>query len=143
MSWKLAPRHALLGAFAAATLAAAALPVQAKEPVMPQMAGATTYLNGGVGAGDEAYMHRIAKDWPLRMVFSERKDNAFVADVNLKITDHQGDPVLSLPSAGPMTYAKLPPGDYRVTATFGGRTETRNVTLDGKSGADLYFHWKG
>jgi transaldolase len=45
-------------------------------------------------------MRRIGKDWPLRMIFSERKDNEFVADVNLLVTDMRGAPVLVLPAAG-------------------------------------------
>jgi len=143
MSWNLTPRRAALGALTAVALAAvAALPVQAKDLVAPQTVDGTTYINGGVGQNEEAYMHKIAKEWPLRMIFSQRKDDEFIANVNLKVTDHTGATVLALPGAGPMTYAKLQPGKYRVSASFDGKTEVREVALDGKGGADLYFHWK-
>lgn len=146
MTWNQTSRRAALGALAAAALAvAAALPARAKEQrlVEPQHTGGITFINGGVGKEQEAYMHRIAKAWPLRMTFSERKDDEFVAGVNLRVTDHGGAPVFSLHNAGPMTYARLPPGKYRVTARFKGQTEVRDVALDGKAGADVYFHWKG
>lgn len=52
-------------------------------------------------------------------------------------------PYLQLSDAGPMTYAMLPVGKYRITAQFRGRSETREVTLDGDTGRDVYFHWKG
>ncbi len=134
-----------LGALAAALLlSAAALPARAQdELILPESARATAYVNGGVGKEDEAHMRKIAKDWPLRMIFSERKDNEFVADVNLFVTDHRGAPVLVLHNTGPMTYAMLPAGKYRISAIFHGVTESREVTLDGKQGRDVYFHWKG
>lgn len=142
MSRHLTPRRAALGALTAVTLAAmAALPAQAKDLVAPQTVDGTTYLNGGVGQNEEAYMHGVARQWPLRMTFSQRKDDEFVANVNLKIADHSGATVLALQGAGPMTYARLKPGQYRVSATFDGKTEVREVALDGKAGTDLYFHW--
>jgi hypothetical protein len=145
MSWTSISRRAALGAVAAAALAGAvALPAHAQdELVLLETARATTFINGGIGKDDEAYLRKTAKDWPLRMIFSERKDNEFVADVDLLVTDHRGAHVLMLPSAGPMTYAMLPAGKYRITAQFHGQTEARDVTIDGKSGTDVYFHWKG
>lgn len=145
MSQRNISRRAALGALAtAALMGAVMLPAHAQdELVLLENARTTTFMNGGVGTEDEGYMRKIAKDWPLRMIFSERKDNEFVADVQLMVTDARGAPVLALPSAGPMTYAKLPAGKYRITARFQGKNEARDVTLDGKEGKDVYFHWKG
>jgi hypothetical protein len=145
MTIQLTTRRATLGAVAAAIMmSAAALPAHAQdELILLETARATTFVNGGVSQEEEAYMRKIAKDWPLRMIFSERKDNEFVADVNLTVTDHRGAPVLVLNNGGPMTYAMLPAGKYRISARFRGITESREVTLDGKQGKDVYFHWKG
>jgi hypothetical protein len=145
MSWISIYRRVALGAAAAAALTgAASFPANAQdELVLLETTQAATFINGGVTSEDEAYLRKTAKDWPLRMTFSERKDNEFVADVDLLVTDHRGAPMLALPSAGPMTYARLPAGKYRIAARFHGKTEVRDVTLDGKSGADVYFHWKG
>lgn len=138
-------RRALLGTLSAAALmAVATIPAHAQdELIIVEPARTTMYLNGGIGQNEEQYMHQIAKDWPLRMIFSERKDNEFVADVSLSITDLKGSPYLALSDAGPMTYAMLPPGQYRITARFKGQYETHEVTLDGKTSRDVYFHWKG
>ena len=149
MSWTSIPRRAALGAalsaVAAVVLASAAvLPAHAQDNlVLLETTRTATFVNGGIGKEDEAYMHKISKDWPLRMTFSERKDNEFVADVDLLVTDQRGAPVLVLPDAGPMTYAMLPTGTYRVTARFHGMTEAHDVTIAGKGGADVNFHWKG
>jgi opacity protein-like surface antigen len=137
-------RRAVLGALSAAALmSAATVTVQAQDQlVVVEPERATMYLNGGIGQDEEDYMRRIAKDWPLRMLFSERKDNEFAANVRLLITDARGTPYLQLNGAGPMTYAMLPAGKYRITARFKGQSETRDVTIDGKNGREVVFHWK-
>lgn len=138
-------RHATLGAIAVAVLmAAVTLPARAQdELVLLEKERTTLYENGGIGQTDQARMRATAQEWPLRMVFSERKDNEFTTDVKLLVTDQRGAPMLVLNNAGPMTYAMLPPGTYRLTATQHGVTESREVTLDGKHGRDVYFHWTG
>lgn len=140
------PRRALLGTLAATALAlGAAVPLAhaQDELIVVEPMRVTTYLNGGIGADEEQMMRKAAKDWPLRMIFSARKDNEFVADVRLLVTNAKGAPVLMLHGAGPMTYAMLPAGKYRISASHKGQTETREVTLDGKTGRDVYFHWTG
>jgi hypothetical protein len=136
-------RRVLLGSLSgAALLAASPTPAMAQdELIVVEQKRVTTYLNGGVGEDEAQYMRRTAKDWSLRLTFSESKDNEFVADVDLLITDLRGTPYLHLTGAGPMTYARLPAGKYRVTAQWKEKSETREVTLDGKVGRDVNFHW--
>ncbi len=138
-------RCATLGAIAVAVLmSAVTLPARAQdELILLEKAHSTAYENGGIGQAEQEAMRKTAKDWPLRMIFSARKNNEFEAGVKLLVTDQRGAPRLELNSAGPMTFAKLPPGKYRVTATANGMTESREVTLDGKQGRDVYFHWAG
>ena len=122
-----------------------ALPIvaSAQDAVIVETITATTYVNGGVGKDEEVALHRIAKEFPLRLTFSERKDGEFLADVPVVIADARGNPVFELPKAGPMLYVMLPNGKYRVSARFEGLTESQEVTLAGKDGKDLYFHWTG
>ncbi len=131
------PRRAMLGAVMAAALAATAgLPAYANPPTH-----AASYLNGGIGASEQEHMRHVAKDWPLHMVFSEHKNNEFVANVTLQVSDAQGKQRLQISDAGPITYARLPPGKYLVTASYKGQAEKREVTLDSKAPHDLHFHW--
>ncbi len=122
---------------------AASLPLwaHADDAILLATVTTTTYLNGGIGRSEEAAMHRVAHEFPLRIAFSERKDGEFLADVPVVISDAQGNPVFQLPNAGPMLYVMLPHGRYKVSARFKGRTETQEVALDAKGGKDLYFHW--
>ena len=114
-----------------------------EELVVVETLGSTPFMNGGVGKSDEAYMRQAGKDFNLHIEFSERKDNEFVADADLTITDLRGNPVFVLANAGPIVNVSLPDGRYRVAASFHGKTETQLVTLRAKAGQDLYFHWKG
>lgn len=116
-------------------------PVASTQDVLSaQSESGISYLNGGIGADEQAQMRRDARDWPLHMTFSEGKDGAFVADAQVKITNKAGKSVFALNGAGPLTYVKLSPGEYRVTADHKGKMMTRQVHVDHK-GENLYFRW--
>lgn len=119
------------------------LAARAQESIVVETVTATTYANGGIGKAEEAAMRRVAKEFPLRITFSAQKGGEFLADVPVVIADARGNPVFELPTAGPLLYVMLPDGKYRVSARFKGLTESQEVTLAGKEGKDLYFHWKG
>jgi hypothetical protein len=59
----------------------------------------------------------------------------------LAIADTCGNTLLQLANAGPLTNVVLPEGQYRVSASVDGKTETKAVTVSGKNGKDLHFHW--
>jgi hypothetical protein len=138
----------LAAALAGVTLAATVPPTAyaqelAIEPEVMETINVTTFLNGGFGKDEQETMHRIAKEFPLRLTLSERKDGEFIADVPVVIADARGNPVFEMHNAGPMLFVMLPKGKYKVSARFNGLIESQNVQLDGKHGKDLYFHWKG
>ncbi len=137
-------RIAAQAALGLALLYAAAPLVHAQEElVVVETVRPTLFMNGGIGKPEAAYMRKAGKDFNLRIEFSERKDNEFVADADLTITDLRGNPVFALPNAGPIVNVNLPDGRYRVAASFHGKSETQLVTLRANAGQHLYFHWKG
>lgn len=111
--------------------------------VKEQQGESATYVNGGIGDDQIRYMQSIAKNWPMRIMFSQLKANEFVAGVKLLITDSRNSTYLQLEDAGPLTYVELPAGTYNVTATYGDQTQTRKLTISSKGKRDLHFHWKG
>jgi hypothetical protein len=123
--------------------AAAPLVHAQQQEVVIETGTSPRFMSGGVGQDQQALMRAAAKDFNLRFEFSERSDDEFIVGSDLRITDLQGNPVFALPSAGPMVNVDLPEGRYRVSASFHGQNETRLVTLHGKAGQDLYFHWQG
>ena len=121
--------------------AKAGQPVIVEEDVtLFELVPGTLYLNGGIGKDEQARMHQDAHHWPLRMTFSDKSNNEFVADVGLKVFDAHGQALLRLKDAGPMTYVQLPQGDYHITASYKGDTLTRDVHV-GPKGLDANFHW--
>lgn len=116
--------------------------VQEEDVLMFESVPGTVYLNGGVGHEQAAKMRQDARNWPLRMTFSQRADDEFIAGVDLKVFDQAGKLVLRVNDAGPMTYAQVPQGDYRITARFRDQTLTCSVHM-GAEGADAAFHWQG
>ena len=136
-----APAQASTAATTHAKAAHAQKPVVVQEDVTLYTAvPGTVYLNGGIGQGEQMSMRKDASHWPLRMTFSDKSNNEFVADVGLKVFDTHGQAVLRLKDAGPMTYVQLPQGEYHITASYKGDTLTRNVHV-GPKGMDANFHW--
>ncbi len=127
----------------AALMATPAAHAQSEQIVVVEAVRASLYANGGIGKDEEAYLRRLAKDFSLHIEFSERKDNEFVADASVVITDTRGNPVFMLGDAGPITLVNLQPGRYRVAATFHGKTEIQSVDIKPKATSALYFPWKG
>jgi hypothetical protein len=138
------PTLASRPALALALLCAATPLVHAQEaPLVVEVHPQVQFMTGGIGQSDEAAVRKAEKYFKLRLAFSERKDNEFAADVDLRITDMSGRPVFVLLDADPMVNLNLPDGRYRVAASLDGQTETRLVDLHGGAGENLYFHWKG
>jgi hypothetical protein len=104
---------------------------------------AVPFMTGGIGQDQQAFMRKVGKAFNLRLEFSERKDNEFIVGADVLLTDAQGTVVFALGKAGPIVNLLLPDGQYRVMATYRGRTETQLATLRGDKAQDLYFHWKG
>lgn len=100
------------------------------------------YMTGGVGLGEREAMQRAASRFPLQMSFAERRNGQYLADVSVEVRDARGREVLDVPNAGPLLYVDLPPGSYRVSATFDGRTHTRNVRVGNGAGGMEHLTWE-
>ena len=138
-------RGTLLGIISAVVLTAGAVVAAHAQDTLGlgEPGHTSTYRNGGIGSDEEQYMRSIAKDWPLRMTFAQSPGGEFVAGVRLLVTDGKGVPWLQLNDAGPMTYVRVPAGKYRIAASHNGKSETRDITLDVKTGRNVFFEWKG
>ena len=132
---------------APATTAAAKAKPNADHPVVVQedvllfdVVPGTVYLNGGIGQNEQKQMRKDAHNWPLRMTFSDKSNDEFVAGVGVKVFNKAGKAVLRLKDGGPMTFVQVPPGEYRITALYKGEALSRMVHI-GPKGADVNFHW--
>lgn len=97
------------------------------------------YITGGVGSEQREEMKARRGDYNLLLTFANR-DGEMRASVAVTVRDRSGKTVLEVPDAGPMLYAKLPPGTYRVTASTDGVERVRTATV-GRAPRELNFHW--
>jgi hypothetical protein len=86
-------------------------------------------------------MRALRADNNLQLTFATQKTGAYRSDVQIDIADAKGSALLSVANAGPMFYAKLPPGTYRINASAEGKTFKRTVKL-GNAPKEMTLHWE-
>jgi hypothetical protein len=107
----------------------------------PKPVAAATFASGGVGMGDQARMQKLAPSYRLHMIFARRPDGAYLARVPVTIRDQRGNTVFKLSNSGPLLYVNLPNGDYKITATVNGITQTKSIGLHARGARDVDFYW--
>jgi hypothetical protein len=134
-------RYSLFAALIGASLTAGPLVADAEESPVAGTVTMTIFRNGGIGKEDADTMRHEAREFSLRLAFSEGPNKDFIADVPVVIADARGNRIFAHPDAGPLLYVMLPEGRYTVTARSDGVTKTQEVTLFGNQGKDVVFHW--
>jgi len=127
-------RAALVLAVCLGTQAALAAPT-------PQQQNGIGYVNGGVGQEEQSAMRAQRADYNLLLTFATKQSGAYRSDVQLDIMDAKGASLLSVANAGPMFYAKLPAGTYRISAAAEGKTFKRSVKI-GAAPKEMTLHWE-
>jgi hypothetical protein len=112
-------------------------PVEATEAVSAE---GSPHLSGGVGKDEREQLEAAAKDYNLKLIFAQ-SSGAFVADIQVTITDAAGSTVVDATSNGPLFFAKLPAGDYRIEATYAGIAKNSSATVPGNGQSVLDFRW--
>jgi hypothetical protein len=125
----------------AAVVLAASLSQAALAAPTPQQQNGITYINGGVGQEEQTALKSQRADYNLLLTFATQKSGAYRSDVQLDITDAKGTNLLSVANTGPMFYAKLPPGTYRISAAAEGKTFKRTVKV-GSAPKEMTLHWE-
>jgi hypothetical protein len=125
-------RFGLIALAASATLLASIASAQTQQLSF----GKISIVNSGPDLDEVERVRRMSPSYPLRVVFSGRGGDFYVAD---RLTFKQGGHVLAdVPDAGPWLMVALPPGAYELEASFGDRTLRRGVNV-GRIGTTL--HW--
>ncbi|MFK4231755.1 flagellar hook assembly protein FlgD [Pseudomonas guariconensis] len=127
------------------TLAAAAdlnAPIDPQAvQLQPQEQNGVRYLQGGIGQ-DEANALRRTPGYDLHVTLSVGPEGKFQSGATVDIQNAQGQQVLALQDVGPLLFVQLPPGQYRVTGNADGQTVQQQVSVSGKSPANVSLHWR-
>lgn len=86
-------------------------------------------------------MRAMARDYNLRLQFATTGTGQYLADVNVTLSDEKGKALVDTLADGPLFFAKLPPGRYRITVAEGGRTQSRNIDVPENGAALQSFYW--
>ena len=96
--------------------------------------------SGGVSLNSRDQLRSNTPDHNVKMVFSLTTGN-YLSDVAVKVVDGSRRTVIDEVSNGPWLFAKLPPGNYKVTATFNDKAVTHGLSV-GKTGVrTVQFRW--
>jgi hypothetical protein len=109
-------------------------------PLMVKDYEGILYVSGGIGLDEREAMSAIASEYNLKIVFALKEGN-YLADASVLIKNAQGRTVLDAVSDGPWFYARLPAGQYAVTATMMEKANTEKVQLKPAGQSVLHFYW--
>jgi len=107
----------------------------------PKEQNGISYVNGGVGQEEQSAMRAQRTDYNLLLTFATKQSGAYRSDVQLDIMDAKGTTLLSAANSGPMFYAKLPAGTYRISAAAEGKVFKRSVKI-GAAPKEMTLHWE-
>lgn len=97
--------------------------------------------SGAVGLEDRDRMMQSYADYNLHLAFAQ-SDGAYVADVALAIRSADGRLLWRGVSEGPFFFARVPGGNYQVSAEYDGKVLTRRIAASAAPGPLHHFHWK-
>lgn len=116
----------------------------AQLTVSPQVKkmGEVSYVSGGVGKPEREQLQALEKEFNLKLVFAQA-NGKYVANVRIVLSDAQGRKLLEHVANGPFFMVRVPAGEYSVTATFGGKPQTRKIEVAADRLRTEILHWSG
>lgn len=136
----------LVSMFALVSIAAAVPAMGEPTNALPreQMQGAVAYLSGGIGLDESSAIKQAASQYPLELEFVRKATgrDEYVSDVKVTIKDHAGKTVLETVSGGPFLLARLPTGQFTVSAERGGEAKQRVVNIRPHGHERVMFEWQ-
>ena len=110
------------------------------EVLAPGFANGIPYLSGGIGDEEREAIDRARNNYNIKLGLAEAS-GSYVSDVTLHITTVLGDPVISIPSAGPLVLLQLPPGTYLINAAYEGRNAQKRFDVSDNLAQTVNVLW--
>lgn len=132
-------RHAIrtTAALAAAALLGTAL--SAAESSVTLSDGA--YASGGIGNEEQQALQDRKNSYNLRLTFAQSRTGEYLAGLEIAIERLDRRRTFGpYQDCGPLFYARLEPGLYRVSATYEGVVRTKTVRI-GAKGFEETLYW--
>jgi hypothetical protein len=101
--------------------------------------------SGGVGSDERAALLAEHGDYNLRLAFAATQ-GAYIAGVQIKLFQQRDGAYREVYAGsvdGPWFFARVTPGRYRVDATYGGVTRTRELQVGAsQKAAQIVMQWE-
>jgi hypothetical protein len=98
------------------------------------------YVTGGVGQDEAAALRGLASGYNMRATFTSGTGE-YLSGVAVQVSRPDGMVVFEARSEGPYLFAQLPPGRYRVVATFDGVGRTRQINVPSHGSTRFTLVW--
>ena len=116
-------------------------PQQPATPALqPQQQGNIIFVSGGAGEDDRDALKQVEGQYNLRLLFAARNGD-YLANVAVTLADAHGKVVLDTIADGPIFYARVPAGRYRVTVSNEGQSQSRDIDLSRSGAVRQDFYW--
>lgn len=112
------------------------------QPVVREV-GTVRWVSGGITGEERAELILLLPDHNVRIVTAAAGSGAYLADVSLLVRTAGGAPVIETRLDGPWLLARLPPGRYQLTLTFGEVVQHRSLDVPAVGRREAYFYWSG
>ncbi|HJV68443.1 hypothetical protein [Ideonella sp.] len=130
-------RHARLLALVAATATA----FSAHALMRGTTADGSPFVEGGIGADETTALEAQRDQYSLWLITAVRVSGAYLAEVQLRITDERGRVLLERKMSGPWLLVNLPLGRYELQASYRGETLRRTATIHAGDHHQVIFHF--
>jgi hypothetical protein len=100
------------------------------------------YVSGGVSHEEEEAIKLMGKRFNLKLTLAQ-STGGYMGGAHVRIDNDKGSPVLETQSDGPLFFAKLEPGTYKIHISGDGRQFTKVAHVKSAGQAQLTFIWPG
>jgi hypothetical protein len=100
------------------------------------------FVSGGSSLDDRASLAAVAGQYNMRLTFAVQGSGEYLSGVDVSLADADGKKLLDAVSDGPLFYAQLPPGHYRLTVASGGQSQTRDLSVAATGVSAQAFYWR-
>lgn len=104
--------------------------------------GGVAVMHGGVGFEERAALEQKAADYNLKLTFARKGSGAYLFGVKVVVRNKQGAAVIDTTASGPLLLARLPDGEYTITATEQDVALTQTIAIKGGARRDWVFRFE-
>lgn len=110
-----------------------------------QRIGEVGFVTGGVGDEEATAFKQAMPAYPLtiEVLRTSGGRGEYTSGAQVSVTTRSGQQVLSARAEGPFMLVRVPPGEYVVQATLGGRTLSKDVSVGGNGSGRAVMSFAG